>query len=198
MEKEMDDLSSLWKQTKGVNSGSSALSAAEIISQAEQKKKALLMAHYINIGILAAVAIMVAAFLLGFFPFATLLSKTGVYLMITVPIVRIGIEILSLSRSRRIRVADASVKATEDSLAFYRFRKKLHGTVTIALVGFYILGWFMLTPEYSKYIPLPWMIVLDGGFVVIAAVLIIVIRNGLKQEIAELGRMVELQRQLIS
>jgi hypothetical protein len=45
---------------------------------------------------------------------------------------------------------------------------------------------------------LTWLLIMDGGFVVIAVVLITVIRKGLQAEIADLKHVADLQRQLES
>jgi hypothetical protein len=54
----------------------------------------------------------------------------------------------------------------------------------------------MLTPEYSRYISLKWLLIMDGGFVLIAVILIQLIRKGLRDEIADLKHVADLQRQL--
>jgi hypothetical protein len=195
MKEDTDELSALWRKGKS-DPGIPSLLPGEIISQAQANKKKSMEAHYWNMGILAAVAVMIAFSIVKFFPFATTLSHVGVAMMIGVLVVRIGIEAASLARAGRVRFSDPSVRVAEESLAFYRLRKKLHGPVTISLVGLYLLGWFLLTPEWSLYIPMKWMIIMDGGSLVIAAVLILVIRKGVRQELEDLRRMVELQQQL--
>jgi hypothetical protein len=196
MEEELNDITGLWK--KGKSSQVSGLTSERIIDQANTKMKNSLMAHYGNIAIMGAMAILIFVFYFVLYPMATALSNAGICLMLAALIVRVGIEIVSLRRSKIVRIAKATVNAAEESRKFYEFRKRMHGTVTIVLVGLYIVGWFMLTPEYSRHISGTWLLIMDGGFVVIAAVLITVIRKGLQAEIADLQHLADLQRQLES
>ena len=194
MEKEMDDLASLWK---GGKQGSSQTESVDvIIAQAQQRKRSSLMAHYGNIAIMTGVMIMVAVFFLYLYPFRTVLSIAGVYTMIAGLAIRIVIEIFSVMRSTKIQLSDAVATKANEALQFYNFRKKIHGPVTIVCVGMYVVGWFMLSPEYSRYIPMWLLVVMDVGFVVMAVVLIVVIRRGLMKEIEDLYKIVELRRQL--
>lgn len=194
MEKEMDDLSSAWKA--GKQGAAQQPPVDSLIAQAEERKRSSLFAHYGNIAILSAVMVMVAYFFLYLYRFGTILSKAGVYTMIGGLAIRIVVEIFSVAKSKRIQLSDPAAKKASEALTFYNFRKSVHGPVTLSTVGLYIIGWFMLTPEFARYVALPWMIVLDGGFVVIAIVLIVVIRKGLRKEIDDLYKIVELRRQL--
>jgi len=194
MEKEMDDLTSLWKG--GKPGAVSQDSVNSIINQANERKRSSLFAHYGNIAILTGVLLMVAVFFLYLYPFGTMLSKAGVFTMIGGLAIRIVIEVFSVMRSQRILISDPVARNADEALAFYNFRRKVHGPVTLTCVGLYILGWFMLSPEYSRFMPLPGLVAMDLGFVVMAAVLIVVIRKGLKKEIADLYKIVELRRQL--
>ena len=196
MEEGLNDITELWK--KGKTSQVPGLSPDQLIAQANEKMRSSLMAHYGNIAIMGGMAILIYVFYFVLYPMATTLSQAGNFLMIGALLVRVAIEIVSLSRSRNVRVSKSTVKAAEESRKFYEFRRRMHGTTTIILVGVYILGWFMLTPEYARYMSLTWLVIMDGGFVVIAIVLITVIRKGLQAEIADLKHVADLQRQLES
>jgi hypothetical protein len=194
MEKEMDDLTSLWKG--GTQGSSQKESVGAIIAQAQQRKRSSLMSHYGNIAIMTGVMILVSVFFLYLYPFRTMLSIAGVYTMIAGLAIRIVIEIFSVMRSGRIQLSDAVATKTDEALQFYNFRRTIHGPVTIVCVGLYVVGWFMLTPEYARHIPMWLLVTMDAGFVVMAVVLIVVIRRGLMKEIADLYKIVELRRQL--
>jgi hypothetical protein len=194
MEKEMDDLTSLWKGGKPGSVPQESVNS--IINQAKERQRSSLFAHFGNIAIMTGVMLLVAFFFLYLYPVGALLSKAGVYIMIGGLAIRITVEAFSVARSRRIDVSDAAAKAAGDALEFYNFRRRVHGPVTLVCVGLYIIGWFMLSPEYSRYMPTLWLIAMDLGFVIMAVILIVVIRKGLRKEIADLYRIVELRRQL--
>jgi hypothetical protein len=194
MEEGLNDIAEIWKKSKG--SSGTDVTADQLIAQARAKMRSSVMAHYGNIAIMTAMAILIAVFYFVLYPMGTMLSNAGICMMIGALIVRIAIEFISLSRSRTARMSMSTVNAAEESRRFYEFRKKMHGTATIVLVGLYILGWFMLTPEYSRYISLKWLFIMDGGFALIAVVLILLIRKGLRDEIADLKHVADLQRQL--
>ena len=193
----MDDLKSIWKSAKG-NTEKSAVTAAALISQAETKKKNAVVTHFWNIGILLALAIMLALTFYFFFPFRDTLSRTGIGFMIGGLLVRIAIEIFSISKSNKVKVSDTTSQATEDILAFYEFRKKIHGPVTLSIVMTYIAGFYMLSPEFSRYISTTGMIVMDVGFLVGAIVMALLIRTGIRKELRDLQTVVEIKRALTS
>jgi hypothetical protein len=194
MEEGLNDISELWKKSKG--SSGIEVTADQLIAQARAKMRSSVMAHYGNIAIMAAMAILISVFYFVLYPMGTMLSNAGICVMIGVLIIRIAIEFISLSRSRIARMSLSTVNAAKESRRFYEFRKRMHGSVTIVLVGLYIVGWFMLTPEYSRFISLTWLFIMDGSFALIAVILILLIRKGLRDEIADLKHVADLQRQL--
>lgn len=191
----MDDLKQIWKSAKG-NAGRANVSAGTLISLAESKKKKALSAHYWNISILALLVIMLWTFFRVFFPFQETLSRTGVGLMIGGVMLRILIEIFSIAKSNKVRVSDATTQATEDTIAFYEFRKKIHGPVTLIIVLLYIIGFYFLSPEWSLYMPMGALIVMDAGFLVLMFVLAYFIRKGMMQELVDLQEVVGIKKQL--
>lgn len=82
--------------------------------------------------------------------------------------VRILIEIFSTIKSRKIDLSNTALKTTTDSVDFYNFRKKIHGPVTIILVGIYTIGFYMLTPEFSRHFDLLWIVIVDVAYVMFA------------------------------
>jgi hypothetical protein len=197
MENEMDDLKSIWKSAKGAT-GPTGVSPATLINQAEAKKKNAVVSHFWNIGILLALAVILILCFYFFFPFREILSRTGVGFMIGGLFVRIAIEIFSIRKSNNVKVSDTTAQATEDTLAFYEFRKKIHGPVTLSIVLTYIAGFYMLSPEFSKYIPAMWMVIMDVGFLVGAIVMALFIRTGIRKELEDLKSVVEIKKALAS
>jgi len=198
MENEMDDLKEIWKSAKSnvTQAAQTTVSTETLIRQAESKKRQALLAHYGTIGVLSAVAVMLVLCFIFFFPFRHLLSRTGVALMIGGLIVRIGIEIFSVIKSNKVKVSDSTAQATDDTLAFYQFRKKIHGPVTLTIVLLYIIGFYMLSPEFSLHIPLYLLVIFDGIFVVAGVILTWVIRRSIKKELEDLREVVAIRKQL--
>lgn len=191
----MDDLKKIWKSAKEKVIKSN-ISSDNLIEQAQAKKKKALASHYGNIGILTAVAIMLWLCFRYLFPFRDILSRTGVGLMIGGVIVRIAIEIFSVVKSNKVHVSDTTSQATEDTIAFYEFRKRIHGPVTLTIVLIYILGFYALSPEFSKYMSMKWLIIMDVGFLAGAGVMAWLIRTGIKQELEDLRDVVEIKKHL--
>jgi hypothetical protein len=195
MENEMDDLRSVWKSAKK-NSPSTKLSTSQIIDEARTRKKSAVVAHYGNIAVMSAVVVMLTVTWYNFFPFRDLLSRVGVALMIGGMIIRIAIEIFSITKSAKVNVTDTTSKATADTYAFYLFRKRIHGPVTITIVALYIIGFYMLSPEFSKYISTTTLLIADVGFFLGAFVIAFIVRRGLKKEMSDLQAIVKLQEEL--
>lgn len=197
MKDEKDDITMLWQQAKTKNQSSSVVDLSEIKNQAAAKKKSALMAHYGNAGVLSVTVIMLVFYFYYLYNFQDVLSNIGINLMIGGLLIRIAIEIYSAVRSRNINLADTAAQSLQSSVAFHEFRKRIHGPITIIIFALYFVGFYMLTPEFSRYISFEWMIIMDIGALIVAAFLIFVIRKGIKQELRDLEKMVELQRSLV-
>lgn len=167
-----------------------------IIAEAKEKKKQGLYAHYGNTAILFLMLVLLCLFFYYLFPFKTPLARTGVYLMTGGLAVRILIEVFSTMKSMKIDLSDTTLATSSSAMSFYTFRKRIHGPVTLIIVAAYIVGFFMLSPEYSNYMPMPWLIFMDASAVVLAIVLILVIRKGIRKELEDLRHIVELRKQL--
>lgn len=197
MKDEKDDIAALWQQAKGKNQAAAVADLTEIKNQAAAKKKSALVAHYGNASVLTVTVVVLVFYFYYLYNFQDVLSNIGINLMIGGLLVRIGIEIYSALRSRSVNVADTASQSLQNSVAFHEFRKRIHGPVTITIFALYFIGFYMLTPEFSRYISFGWMVVMDGGALVVAAFLILVIRKGIKQELKDLEKMVQLQRSLV-
>ncbi len=193
----MEDLKSAWKSARKTTS-STAPSTSKIIEQARAKKSSAVVAHYGNIGLLSFVAIMLTVTWYFFFPFRDLLSRVGVALMIGGLVVRIVIEIFSVAKSRKVNVSDATSKATEDTIAFFQFRRKIHGPVTLTIVALYIIGFYMLSPELSRYISTGVLVGAHASFLVGAVFVSLAARNGIRKEMSDLEAVIKLQKELSS
>ncbi|AHM60488.1 membrane protein [Flammeovirgaceae bacterium 311] len=193
----MDELKNKWKKARE----SAALPPQNIealVASARQKKKNNLYFHYGNIIILSITLVGISLFFYYVAPFRELLSRTGVALMVGGLIIRIVIEIFSVLKSKKIRMVNDAASTTSDTLEFYRFRKKIHGPVTITIVALYCLGFVMLGPEFSRYIAPEWIVLMYGSFVLGALLLIWQIRKGIQKEMRILLELAELRKEMQS
>ncbi|HET9054650.1 MAG TPA: hypothetical protein VFM90_10775 [Cyclobacteriaceae bacterium] len=197
MKEDNDDITALWQQVKAKNQTSVAPNLTEVKNQAAAKKKSALWAHYGNAGVLTLTVLMLIFYFYYLYNFQDVLSNLGINLMIGGLIIRILIELYSAFRSRTINVSDTAAQSLQSSDAFHEFRKRIHGPVTIIIFALYFVGFYMLTPEFSRYISFTWMVIMDVGALVVAAILILFIRKGIRQELKDLEKMVELQRSLV-
>jgi hypothetical protein len=193
-EKDLDELTELWQQTKV--SSKPELDVTAIMKAGEARKKSTLAAHYGNAAVLSATVLVLVFYFYYLYDFQDVLSKIGYNLMIGGLIVRIVIELFSAWQSRRINVSDAASESLKNSVAFHEFRKRIHGPVTKIIFALYFIGFYMLTPEFYRHIALGWLILMNTSALAIAALLIYFIRKGIRQELRDLEKMVELQRSL--
>jgi hypothetical protein len=195
-EKELDDLASLWQETKVKTKMVTTPDVTEIIKAGEARKKSTLAAHYGNAAVLSVTVAVLVFYFYYLYNFQDALSKIGYNLMIGGLIIRISIELFSAWQSRKIKVSDAAAGSLQNSITFFEFRKRIHGPVTIIIFVAYFIGFYLLTPEFSRYISIGWLILMDVSALVAAGILAYFIRTGIRQELSDLQKLIELQRSL--
>ncbi|MGB3851886.1 MAG: hypothetical protein WA958_18095 [Tunicatimonas sp.] len=190
-----NELHQLWQQAKQTHRAALP-DATSLINRAKAHQRHTRNFHFGNMAVLSATVAGLLVFFRYVAPLQTTLSHLGIGLMIGGLLLRILIEGYSVVRSARINLSANAQQATSDALTFLRFRKVVHGWVTIAIVLLYSLGFYLLTPEFSQYFSLPWMILIDGSYLVGAAVLIILIRRGIKREMTALAELVAIKQDM--
>lgn len=192
---ELEKLSARWKAAKrDIAPGPG--NPAVIIALARRKKRNSIYFQYGNIAVLLAVLLVISAFFFYIAPMQDLLSRVGIALMTFGLLLRILIEAFSVMKFLGIDISASTLKNTEDTAAYFRFRKKIHGPVTVSIVAAYTIGFYVLTPEFSGYIDLPWMILIDLSYLAGAVFLIWQIRKGIRREMDDLAELVTLKQQL--
>jgi di/tricarboxylate transporter len=189
----MQDLIDIWKNGKGAMKTTATPEA--IIAQAKQNKKQVLYTHYGTVIILTVTLIGLAVFF-NRISFTQRTSKLGIFLMESMLAVRIVMEIFSIVLSKRIRMTNDAHQVTQVALSFYRFRRTLHGRVTLAVVASYVIGFYLLTPEFSLHIPLQWMIAMHVSFIAAGVFLVWVIRKGVRKEMLHLEYLAGLRKDI--
>jgi hypothetical protein len=193
----MDDLNQIWKEARqGIEPAPE--NVGDMIVSAMKKKKSVLFFHYGNIITLTVVLIMISAFFFFVAPFRDLLSWVGVGMMVVGLVIRILVEIYSAHLYGRIQITNDASTATNNTVSFYQFRKKVHGPLTISIVAIYIVGFYMLSPEFSKHIPMDWLIGFDLSVIPVAVILVWQIRKGILKEMATLSSLIGLKQQIDS
>lgn len=195
MDKEFNDLKNAWKEARK-ETGKAPLAIGALVDKAKARKKSTLYFQYGNIIILTVVLIGITLCFIYLFPFQELLSRSGVFLMISGLVIRIAVEIFSTIKSKNIQFTDHALKATSNTLDYYQFRKTVNGPITISLVVIYVVGFYMLTPEFIKHIDWRLMLLFDIMFSISGVILIWQIRKGIKKEMDDLKEIVHLQEEL--
>lgn len=196
MEKELDEIKKLWQKAKDNNNDLPSKNIVDLIALGEAKKKSSLFAHYGNALVLTATVAMLVFHFYYLYNFQDLLSNIGINVMIGGLTLRIAIEIFSAIRSLRINISDTAAQSIQNSVSFYKFRKRIHGPVTIIIFVAYVIGFYLLTPEFSRYLTLTWVILMDASALIIFIALAFIIRKGIRQEFRDLEKIVELQTRL--
>ncbi|MBP1840664.1 hypothetical protein [Formosa algae] len=160
------------------------------------KEKENYMFYYGTITILLTTLIVISLFFYFVAPVQYTLSRIGAGLMIFGLIFRIGIELKSIQKAKHINILDNSLKATEHTIAFHKFRTMIHQVVAPIIVILYTVGFYLITPEFSQYMPLWNIVFIDVSYIVIAVILFIVIRKGVKGEMQKLSDIIALKQDI--
>ncbi|MET0465949.1 MAG: hypothetical protein ABW007_22500 [Chitinophagaceae bacterium] len=195
MDNEMNPLRDLWQKTKPVSP--SPVSVAALQQKAKAHKRSSILFQYSNIVILFSFAVIIYLYLGVWFPYSTIIGKTGVWLMTGSMMLRVAIEWLSILRAKRIRPDAQLLESTNTALDYYRFRKRIHGPVTFLIVAVYTAGFYMLMPEFTSHVPTWLSLLVMISYPLGAMVLIWQIRKGIKKEIRELKELADLQDAIV-
>ncbi|WP_299184461.1 hypothetical protein [uncultured Aquimarina sp.] len=193
MNNEFEALQSQWKENKNSIKRNSP-DSDEMFSVIKKKKSWSTRFHYGNIVVLSLVLIGIASFFYFVAPVQELLSRIGVGCMIGGLFLRILIEIISVSKAKKIKMTDNALQTTNDTIAFYNFRKKIHGPITIGIIVLYTVGFYVITPEFSLYFKTWQMILIDVSYIVGAIIPYLTVRKNIKKEIRILLEIIELKR----
>lgn len=195
MNHEIDHMKKRWLEARSLDKPR-PVPVEHLIGKARDRRKDTLLLHYGSIIILGVILILVIGFLYFLFPFQERLSKTGVMLMAGAFAVRILIEIISSIRSLRIDITNDVLKATDETLRFYRFRKEIHAPVAVISVGLYTIGFYLLLPEFSNHLSAWQIALIAAGYVPVASILIRQTGKVISYETRKVTSMVDFQAQL--
>lgn len=196
MKNKFDELQNKWqKGKKDIENNNEVID--ETLASITTNKNSNVRFHYGNIAVLSVTFIGVAAFFYFVAPVKEVLSRVGVTLMLGGLLIRIVIEYISVSKSKRVDVIDNVLETTNRTLDFYTFRKQIHGPVTISIVALYTIGFYMITPEFNLYFNTGQMVIMDFSYVIGAIIFISFIRKSIKKEIKILLEIIELKNKIV-
>jgi len=153
-------------------------------------------AHFLNAFFLSLLAIGLCLFFYFLAPLQDTLSKVGIELMIGGIIVRIVIEMVSHKKASSIDFSNNSSLSAQQAKAFLAYRNRIHGPVTIIIVCLYTIGFYMLTPEFSRYFSTFWMWMMDGSYLIVGLIPFLLIRKGVQKELRMLEQINDLLGEL--
>ncbi|WP_298544253.1 hypothetical protein [uncultured Aquimarina sp.] len=195
MSNEFEALQNQWQTDKSsIESRSYDMEA--LLLSIRKKKSWSTRFHYGNILVLSIVLIGITAFFYFVAPVQEVLSRVGVGLMIGGLLMRIIIEIISVSKAKKINVVDDALQTTNDTISFYDFRKTIHGPITIGIIGLYTIGFYMITPEFSLYFETWQLILIDVSYIIGAIIPFMAVRKNIKKEIKILSEIIELKKKI--
>jgi hypothetical protein len=195
MPDQFDNLKDLWKRDK-LAVASLVPDSDQIIRLAEEKRRKIIVSQGSTMLILLGTLAGIATFFVYVAKFNDTLSHVGSTLMIGSLCVRILIEVYSLFISRNIDFTQSSRNTNDNFLRLYKFRGWVHGPTTGVILVLYTVGFYMLTPEFSRYFSLPMLILIDLSYVVGAIIVGISIRHGIRKEISYLNQVKMLKSEL--
>ena len=195
MNSEFSDLQNAWQaQIKERNGHSSNFQ--QLVAEIENKNKKGVAFHYWTVLILSLTIVGLILFFYFLAPVQELLSRLGAGFMTVGLALRVVIEIGSAMKAVRINNLDTALKSTKATLDFYKFRSRVHGALTTIIFGLYIIGFFMISPEFSFYFQLWQMILMDVSFVIIMAVIYVQMRKGIQNEMKMLEDVIVLKKEI--
>jgi len=195
MNNHMDNLKNLWQNSKSNDIGKST-DTDHIIRMANRKMKCTMR---MQLGTILVLIITLVTIIIYFFyvaKFNQTISHIGTDLMIASLALRIIIEIISVYLSTNIDMSETTLKTNIASLAYYQFRKRINGPVTVAIIVIYTFGFYMLTPEFSLHFRTPMLIMIDLSYIFGAAILTWFVRDKIKKEMTILNEIILIQNDI--
>ena len=196
MDSEFNKLQNSWRSNKK-EIGLSKDNLNVLYSKIKKKEKENYFFYYGTIIILLATLIVISLFFYYVAPVKETLSRIGVGLMISGLFIRIIIEIISIYKAKQINIIDNTLKTTENTIKFHKFRKIIHKVIAPIIIVLYTIGFYIITPEFSLYIKFWNLVLIDISYVIIGIILFIVIRKGVKKEMQKLNDIIRLKDDII-
>jgi hypothetical protein len=196
MSNHFSELENTWKHDKK-NLQESSLDLDNIYEKIHGQKKESFFFYYSTAAILSSTLIVLFCFFYFVAPVEQALSRIGAGLMLGGLSIRITFEIISIIKSKKMHSINNSLEAVNNSIAFYQFRKNIHGIVAPIIISLYTIGFYMLTPEFLIYMDTWNVILFDVSYLFIAIFLFIQIRKGIRKEMENVKNTIDLRKELL-
>ncbi|QKX06671.1 hypothetical protein HN014_17700 [Aquimarina sp. TRL1] len=196
MIRNFEELQNSWESSKKeITSSDDSLN--NLYASIKKKEKENFFFYYGTISILTITLIVISLFFYYVAPVKELLSKIGASLMIIGLLFRILVEVISIYKAKQINSLDKTLQQTENSIVFHQFRKTIHQVVAPVIIVLYTLGFYMITPEFSRYISFWNLVFIDVSYVIMGSILFVLIRRGVKKEMKIIEEIIALKNEII-
>lgn len=194
MDNFLDELKNNWQREK--SKANIEMEAQAILQKAESYKKSSIRFQYGNVMILSITLVFYIIFFSNFLLYGTLLSKIG-FIMMSVPLlIRIIAELISIAKGHQIKLYENAMRHNEKLMKYTAFRKWMHGPVTYTIMGLYTLGYYFIMVQFAELVP-AWLIILMCiAYPVVAYLIIMQVRKGIKKEKQQLEWLSEYGREM--
>lgn len=190
----IDDLKNKWNKAK--TSGPDRASTTHIIELSKKKMRGAVKMHIGNIAVLTISLIGISAFFVYVAPLQETLSHIGIAMMLGGLFIRIMIECFSIYRSSKVDFSETAMEASNKTMSFYSYRKRIHGPVTVGILIAYTIGFYILTPEFADYFTITQVVLMDVSYLFAAAIFSFSIRKAIKDEMRILNELKDLQKEI--
>ncbi len=197
MNHNIDEIQKLWQAEKSQKSRDAGGNAATLIKEARHRRAGSIRFQYGNVTVLALVLAGIFYFFSIYLGLSEALSLIGLFMMYGGLVLRIVVEIYSIVYAGRIDISKSSLVNTEKILAYYQFRRGIHGPVTLSIVGLYTVGFYMLIPEFLMYLSTFWVSMIGASYLLMAIFPFWQIRKGILEEIRQLEEIVKIRKMLL-
>lgn len=196
MDKDFTSLESAWKKSK--NSIQNSEKNVDVIyKKINQAKGDNVKFYYGTFFILLITLVGIVSFFVFVAPVKELLSRIGAFAMIIGLVIRILIEVQSILNLKKIRLDHSTLETIESAIGFHKLRKTIHSIIMPVILIIYSIGFYMLTPEFLKYLSTEMVIVYDLIYLVMILILFFQFRKGIKKEMINLELTIDLKKSVL-
>lgn len=192
---QIDNLKEFWNKAK-TEVPPVDVDITTIVSKAKAKRRSSIVAHALNIAILAFTLVVITLYFILVMRYHFLLSHVGFGIMFVSLALRIAMEVTSMIKAYSIDITDSALRNTEHAVLFVKQRKRIHGQYTIAIVASYMVGFALMGPEIYNNISFYLFVGIYLFFVIGAFVLMVKIRGGIRKEMNDLKYLLALRDEI--
>ena len=177
---DFNDLQQIWELQSNPQS---TITASSLILKAEENIKTIKRKHQGTIAILSISVLILIAYYIYTWNAHWSLFSTGLCMMTGMLLLRIGIELVSARRFRTINPVNSTADYSQQIIAFYEWRKKIHFILTPIIYISYTIGFVLILPALKANLSYGfYLYCLISGFLSLI-VLVFIIYGQIKKEL---------------